>query len=144
MDAPLLVLDFGLDIVDGVARLDLERDGLARQRLDKDLHPTTETEHCQSCVRTIIRHTIRLTLTEMECALLLDVVVGEGATVFELLAREDKALLVGRDALLILDLGLDVVNCVRGLDLKSDRLAGKGLNKDLHGSEDVLLKMWWW
>uniref|UniRef100_A0A453GZQ5 Uncharacterized protein n=1 Tax=Aegilops tauschii subsp. strangulata TaxID=200361 RepID=A0A453GZQ5_AEGTS len=34
----LLVLDLGLDIVDGVAALDLERDGLARQGLDEDLH----------------------------------------------------------------------------------------------------------
>jgi hypothetical protein len=36
--AYLLVLDLGLDVVDGVAALDLERDGLARQRLDEDLH----------------------------------------------------------------------------------------------------------
>jgi hypothetical protein len=34
-------------------------------------------------------------------ALLLDVVVGESAAVFQLLAREDEALLVGGDALYI-------------------------------------------
>ena len=45
---------------------------------------------------------------EVEGRLLLEVVVGEGAAVLELLAREDQALLVGRDALLVLDLGLDV------------------------------------
>uniref|UniRef100_A0A453L3A1 Uncharacterized protein n=1 Tax=Aegilops tauschii subsp. strangulata TaxID=200361 RepID=A0A453L3A1_AEGTS len=33
-----LVLDLGLDIVDGVAALDLEGDGLPGQGLDKDLH----------------------------------------------------------------------------------------------------------
>ena len=33
-----LVLDLGLDIVDGVGRLDLEGDGLAREGLDEDLH----------------------------------------------------------------------------------------------------------
>jgi hypothetical protein len=33
-----LVLDLGLDIVDGVAALDLESDGLPRQRLHEDLH----------------------------------------------------------------------------------------------------------
>jgi hypothetical protein len=33
-----LVLDLGLDVVDGVAALDLERDRLPRQRLDEDLH----------------------------------------------------------------------------------------------------------
>merc|ERR1712199_15374 len=34
----LLVLDLGLDSVDGVASLNLQGDGLARQGLDKDLH----------------------------------------------------------------------------------------------------------
>ena len=36
--SPLLVLDFGLDIVDSVGRLHLEGDSLARQGLDEDLH----------------------------------------------------------------------------------------------------------
>ena len=40
----LLVLNLGLDVVDGVGRLDLEGNGLARQRLDEDLHSTTEAE----------------------------------------------------------------------------------------------------
>lgn len=31
-------LDLGLDIIDGVAALDVERDGLPRQRQDEDLH----------------------------------------------------------------------------------------------------------
>ena len=48
-------------------------------------------------------------------------------------ALEDQALLVGRDALLVLDLGLDVVNGVRGLDIEGDGLAGQGLDEDLHG-----------
>ena len=44
---------------------------------------------------------------QVERGLLLDVVVRQGAAVLELLPREDQALLVGRDALLVLDLGLD-------------------------------------
>ncbi len=36
--------------------------------------------------------------------------------------------------LLVLDLGLDVVNGIRGLDLKGDGLAGEGLDKDLHAT----------
>ena len=32
------------NIIDGVAGLDVERDGFARQRLDKDLHATAEPE----------------------------------------------------------------------------------------------------
>ena len=35
---PLLVLDLGLDGVDGVGALYLERDGLAGERFDEDLH----------------------------------------------------------------------------------------------------------
>ena len=48
----------------------------------------------------------------MEGRLLLNVVVGEGSAVFELLASEDKTLLVGRDALLVLNLGLHVIDSV--------------------------------
>jgi hypothetical protein len=48
----------------------------------------------------------------MESRLLLDVVVGQGATVFKLLACKDQALLIRRNALLVLDLALDVVNSV--------------------------------
>ena len=53
----------------------------------------------------------------MESRLLLDVVVRESAAILELLAGEDESLLVRGDALLVLDLGLDVVDRVRGLDL---------------------------
>jgi hypothetical protein len=60
---------------------------------------------------------------------LLDVVVAEGAAVFELLAGENQALLVGRDAFLVLDLGLDIVDRVGGLDLKGDGLAREGLDE---------------
>ena len=59
----------------------------------------------------------------MEGRLLLDVVVGKGAAVLELLASEDEALLIRRDALLVLDLGLDVLDGVRRLDLKGDLLS---------------------
>jgi hypothetical protein len=50
--------------------------------------------------------------------LLLDVVVGQGAAILELLAREDQALLVWGNALLVLDLGFDIV-CFRLLVLAS-------------------------
>ena len=68
----------------------------------------------------------------MEGGLLLDVVVGESAAVFELLSSEDETLLIRRNAFLILNLGLDVVDGVRGLDLEGDGLSGEGLNEDLH------------
>ena len=73
------VLNLGLDIVNGVRRLHLQGNCLACQGLDKDLHTTTQTEH------------------QVKCGLLLNVVVGQSATILELLAGEDEALLVGRD-----------------------------------------------
>ena len=56
-------------------------------------------------------------------AYLLDVVVGQSATILELLSGEDQSLLVRWDALLVLDLALDIVDRIRGLDLKGDGLA---------------------
>jgi len=67
----------------------------------------------------------------VEGRLLLDVVVGQRAAVLELLAREDEALLVGRDALLVLDLLLDVVDRVARLDIERDGLARERLDEDL-------------
>mgnify|MGYP006098263805 CR=1 FL=1 len=63
----------------------------------------------------------------MEGRLLLDVVVRERAAVLELLAREDEALLIRRDALLVLDLLLHVLNRVGRLGVERGRLY-----KDLH------------
>merc|ERR1712189_73161 len=40
---------------------------------------------------------------EMEGGFLLNVVVGQSATILQLLARKDQTLLIGRDALLVLD-----------------------------------------
>ena len=77
---PFLVLDLGLDILNAVRSLDLERIGIARQRLDEDLHAAAQPQH------------------QVQRRLLLDVVVREGAAVLELLAREDETLLVRGDA----------------------------------------------
>ena len=106
---PLLILNLALDIVDGIRRLNLQGNRLASQRLDENLHATTETED------------------KVKGRLLLDIVVGEGAAVFKLFAGKDEALL--RDSLLVLDLRLDVVDRVRGLDLKR------------YGCEDVSQRM---
>ena len=60
----------------------------------------------------------------MQCGLLLNVVVGQGATILKLLAGEDQALLVWGNALLVLDLALDIVDSVRRLNLEGDGLSG--------------------
>ena len=59
----------------------------------------------------------------MEGGLLLDVVVRKGTAVFELLSGEDQALLVWRNAFLVLNLRLDVIDGVGRLYLKGDCLA---------------------
>uniref|UniRef100_J3MGX3 Uncharacterized protein n=1 Tax=Oryza brachyantha TaxID=4533 RepID=J3MGX3_ORYBR len=90
------ILAFTLSIVseDSTSRV-----GLSGQGLDEDLHASPEPEH------------------KVEGRFLLDVVVSQGAAILKLLASEDETLLVRRDALLVLDLGLHVVDRVRGLDL---------------------------
>jgi hypothetical protein len=60
---------------------------------------------------------------------LLDVVVGQSSAILELLASEDQSLLIRGNSLLVLNLGLDIVDRVRGLDLESDGLARQGLHE---------------
>jgi len=64
--------------------------------------------------------------------LFLNVVVGQGAPVVQLLPCEDEALLVQRDAFIVLDLGLDVVDGIAALDLQRDCLPRQRLHEDLH------------
>merc|ERR1712224_808619 len=80
----LFVLNFRLDVIDGIAGLDIQGDGLSSQSLDEDLHASAQAQH------------------QMKSGLLLDVVIRKRATVFKLLACEDEALLVRWDALFVL------------------------------------------
>merc|ERR1719272_266708 len=68
---------------------------------------------------------------KVDGALLLDVVVTYGLAVVELLAAEDQALLLRRDARLVLDLGLDVGDRVGLLHIHRLRLAGQRLDEKL-------------
>ena len=56
---------------------------------------------------------------QVQGGLLLDVVVRQGAPVLQLLTSEDEALLVRRDALLVLDLLLHILHI--GLIIKGSR-----------------------
>merc|ERR1711987_31515 len=112
----LLVLDLGLDVLNAIGGLDLEGDGLPSEGLDEDLHASPQPEN------------------EMEGRLLLDVVVRESPAILQLLASEDQPLLIRGDTFLVLDLSLDVLNAVRGLDLGGDGLPSQSLDEDLHTS----------
>ena len=96
--------------------------GRCRGLLDKNLHATTQAEH------------------QVEGGLLLDVVVSQGAAILQLLAGKDQALLVWGDALLVLDLGLDILDGVRGLHLEGDGLASQGLQETVQQIKLLLTK----
>merc|ERR1712223_2345925 len=87
----LLVLNFGLDILDGIRRFDLQGDRLASQSLDENLHASPQSQD------------------QVESGLLLDVVVRQSAAILELLASKDQTLLIWGNALLILNFGLDIL-----------------------------------
>merc|ERR1712241_955708 len=93
----LLVLNLGLDILNGVRRLYLQGNSLASQGLDKDLHSSSQSEN------------------QVKSGLLLDVVVRKSSSILQLLSSKDQPLLVWGDTLLVLNLGLDILNGVRRL-----------------------------
>merc|ERR1711977_290358 len=92
------VLDLGLDVINRVRGLDVKSNRLAREGLDENLHASPKAKD------------------KMKCGLFLNVVIRKSATILQLLAGEDQTLLIWWDSLFVLDLGLDVINRVRGLD----------------------------
>jgi len=114
----LLILDLGLNVLDGVGWLDIKSDCLASESLDEDLHTTSKSQD------------------EMKCGFFLDVVVGEGSTILELLTGKDKSLLVGRNAFLILNLSFDIFNGVCWLNVEGDGLTSQSLDEDLHTTSE--------
>ena len=106
-----------------VRGLHIQSDGLASEGLDENLHSSTKTEN------------------KMKGRLLLDVVVGESTAILKLLASKNQSLLVRRNSFLVLDLGLHIVNRVRGLHIQSDGLASEGLDENLHSSTKTENKM---
>merc|ERR1711902_398692 len=118
-----LVLDLGLDILNGVRWFNFQSDGLASEGLDEDLHTSSQSEN------------------QMQGAFLLDVVIGKGSSIFQLLSSKDQSLLVWGNSFLILDLSLDILNRVRWFNLQGNGLASQGLDEDLHTSSQSENKM---
>jgi len=109
-------LNLGLDILDGIAGLNFESDGFASEGLDKNLHATPKAQN------------------QMKGGLFLDVVVRKGSAIFKLLACKDQSLLIWGNALLVLNLGLDILDGIAGLNFESDGFASEGLDKNLHAT----------
>ena len=68
----------------------------------------------------------------MKGGLIRDLVVGEGRLILQILVIEEETLLVCRNAFHVLELGLDIVNGVRRLDIEWDNQASESFHKDLH------------
>ena len=109
-----LVLDFSLDVFNGVWWFNVEGDGFSSEGLNEYLHATSQSKN------------------QVESGFLLNVVVREGSTVFQLFASKDESLLVRWDTFFVLNLGLDIFNSVRWLNVKSNCFSSKGLYEDLH------------
>lgn len=73
----------------------------------------------------------RLLIRIKSSSYLLDVVVAQSAAILELLAGEDQTLLIRGNALLVLDLGLDVVDGVARLDVEGNGLTRQGLDETI-------------
>merc|ERR1719184_196775 len=118
-----LILNLGLNVLDGVRRLHFKGDGFTSQCLHEDLHSSTKPKD------------------KMESGLLLDVVVGQSPSILKLFTSEDQSLLIRRDALLVLDLGLHILNGIGRLNLEGDGFTGQCLHEDLHTSSQSQDKM---
>ena len=68
----------------------------------------------------------------MNSALFLNIVVSHGLSLVELLPSEDQSLLVSWNALFVLDLCFDVLNCVSGLNIDGHCSSSKGFHEHLH------------
>ena len=117
------VLDFSFDVIDGVAWLDFQGNGLSGKCLDENLHTSTKTEY------------------EMKGGFFLDVVVAQSAAIFQLLASENKTLLVWGDSFFVLDFSFDVIDGVAWLDFQGNGLSGKCLDENLHTSTKTEYEM---
>jgi len=99
------VLDLRLDVVNRVRCFHIQGDCLTRQGLYEDLHSSSKAEH------------------QVKGGFFLDVVIRESSAILQLFSGEDQSLLIRRDALLVLDLRLHVVDRVGSFHIQGDRLA---------------------
>jgi len=110
------ILDFGLDIFNGVSWFNIKGDGLTSESLYEDLHTSSKSEN------------------QMESGFFLDIVVRKCSSILKLLSSKDKSLLIWWDTFLILDFSFNVLNGVSWLNVKSNGFSSKGLDEDLHTS----------
>ncbi|KAL5709441.1 hypothetical protein ACHQM5_020132 [Ranunculus cassubicifolius] len=69
---------------------------------------------------------------KVQSRLLLNVIISKGTSIFQLFPGKDEPLLIRWNPLLILNLGLDIINRVRALNLQCNSLPCQSLDKNLH------------
>jgi len=100
----------------------LERDGLACACLYVDIPVSTGWTPT----------TRKKTHDKVQAGKLHDIVIGKFVPILELPAGENKALLLSRNALQLLNLCLEAVNRVRGLHFDGDVSSSEAPHEDLH------------
>jgi len=70
----------------------------------------------------------------MESRFLLDIVICKSSTIFQLLTSENQTLLVRRNTFLVLDLLLDILNCVTRFNIQSNSFTSQSFDENLHST----------
>jgi len=70
----------------------------------------------------------------MQGRFLLNVPVGEGSVVFQLLSSENQSLLLGEIPFLVLDFCFDNMDGVIWLEVQGNRVSGEGLDENTYGT----------
>merc|ERR1711937_416380 len=99
-----LILNFLLDILNGITGFNIQSNSFTSQCLHKNLHTTTTSK----------------SKDKMESRFFLDIVICKSSTIFQLLTSENQTLLVRRNTFLVLDLLLDIFNCVTRFNIQSN------------------------
>jgi len=101
------VLYLAFHSLDAVAVFDFESDGLSCEGSNEDLHSSPESED------------------EVQGAFLLDVVVSDSPSIFQVFPSEDEPLLVDRDSFFVLYLGFHIFNGISLAHVESHRLSSQ-------------------
>ena len=115
----LLFLNFGLNIFNWVWSFYIIKNYCFSCRyFDEDLHASSDShDHIYG-------------------GFVLNVVVRKGSSIFKVLVRKNKSLLVWGDTFFVLNLGLYVLDGIRSFHVKSDRFSSQGFDEDLHASSE--------
>ena len=70
----------------------------------------------------------------MESWFLLNIVVSQSSSVFQLLSSENESLLVWENSLFVLDLSLDIFNWIRLFNVQGNGFSSQSLDENLHTS----------